>query len=69
MGQISDPVVSRFGVHLIRVDGRREQVLTADEQRQMARNMLREKKAQDEFDTWAKEIRGRAFVEYRDPPT
>jgi peptidyl-prolyl cis-trans isomerase SurA len=31
--------------------------------------MLREKKAQDEFDTWAKEIRGRAFVEYRDPPT
>ena len=69
VGQISDPVVSRFGVHLIRVDGRREQVLTADEQRQMARNMLREKKAQDEFDTWAKEIRGRAFVEYRDPPT
>ncbi|MFV0678798.1 peptidylprolyl isomerase [Ottowia sp.] len=66
--QVSDPVVSRFGVHLIRVDGRREQVLTPEEQRQLARNMLREKKAQDEFDTWAKEVRGRAYVEYRDGP-
>ena len=27
-GQVSEPVVTRFGVHLIRVDGRREQVLT-----------------------------------------
>jgi peptidyl-prolyl cis-trans isomerase SurA len=63
--QVSDPVTSRFGVHLIRVDGRREQALGATEQRQMARNMLREKKAQDAFDTWAKEVRGRAYVEYR----
>jgi len=68
INQISAPVVSRFGVHLIRVDARREQVLTATEQRQLARNMLREKKAQDAFDTWAQEVRGRAYVEYREPP-
>jgi peptidyl-prolyl cis-trans isomerase SurA len=68
IGQISDPVVSRFGVHLIRVDQRRQQVLTAEQQRQLARNMLREKKAQDAFDAWAKEVRGRAYVEYREPP-
>jgi len=68
VNQISDPVVSRFGVHLIRVDARRQQVLTAAEQRQMARNMLREKKAQEAFDTWAQEVRGRAYVEYREPP-
>ena len=67
-GQVSDPVITRFGVHLIRVDGRREQVLTAAEQRQLARNMLREKKAQEAFETWAREVRGRAYVEYRDPP-
>jgi peptidyl-prolyl cis-trans isomerase SurA len=64
-GQISDPVTSRFGLHLIRVDGRRDQVLTAAEQRQLARNMLREKKAQEAFDTWAQEVRGRAYIEYR----
>jgi peptidyl-prolyl cis-trans isomerase SurA len=67
-GQISDPVISRFGVHLIRIDARREQVLTAAEQRQMARNVLREKKAQEAFETWAKEVRGRTYVEYREPP-
>ena len=67
-GQISDPVVTRFGVHLIRVDERRQQVLTADQQRQLARNMLREKKAQEAFEAWAKEVRGRAYVEYREPP-
>ena len=67
-GAISEPLVSRFGVHLIRVDGRREQVLTSAEQRQLARNMLRERKAQEAFETWAQEVRGRAYVEYREPP-
>lgn len=67
-GQISNPVVSRFGVHLIKVEGRREQALTATEQRQLARNMLRERKAQEAFETWASEVRGRAYVEYRDAP-
>ncbi|MEI2746111.1 MAG: peptidylprolyl isomerase [Ottowia sp.] len=67
-GQISEPVVSRFGVHLIRVDGRREQVLSSSEQRQLARNVLREKKAEEAFETWAREVRGRAYVEMREPP-
>ncbi|HNO43343.1 MAG TPA: peptidylprolyl isomerase, partial [Ottowia sp.] len=67
-GQISDPVTTRFGVHLIRVEGRREQVLGAAEQRQLARNVLREKKAEEAFETWAREVRGRAYVELREPP-
>lgn len=67
-GQVSDPVTSRFGVHLIQVDARREQVLSAAEQRQLARNILRERKAQEAFETWAQEVRGRAYVEYREPP-
>ncbi|MDO5625629.1 MAG: peptidylprolyl isomerase [Pseudomonadota bacterium] len=64
-GQISPPITSRFGVHLIRVDERRERTLSSDEQRQLARNMLRERKAQEAFETWAREVRGRAYVEYR----
>jgi len=67
-GQISPPIVTRFGVHLIKVDERTERTLSSDEQRQLARNMLREKKAQEAFDTWTREVRGRAYVEYRDPP-
>lgn len=67
-GQISEPVATRFGVQLIQVEGRREQVLTGAEQRQLARNLLREKKAADAFDAWAREVRGRAYVEMREPP-
>ncbi|MEB0057428.1 peptidylprolyl isomerase [Variovorax sp. LG9.2] len=67
-GQISDPLVSRFGVHLIQVEGRRESKLSQAEQRETARAELREKKADEAFETWAQEVRARAYVEYREPP-
>lgn len=68
VGGISEPVVSRFGVHLIKVEDRRQASLSAAEQRQLARNVLRERKAEEAFDTWAREVRGRAYVEYREAP-
>jgi peptidyl-prolyl cis-trans isomerase SurA len=67
-GQISDPVVSRFGVHLIQLVERRDVALTAREQRDMARDVVREKKLEDAYTTWAQEQRARAYVEYREPP-
>ena len=67
-GQVSDPVVSRFGVHLIQVTGRREAKLSQAEQREAARSALREKKLEEAFQTWAQETRARAYVEYREPP-
>lgn len=68
-GQISDPVVSRFGVHLIQVVARREAKLSQSEQREAARAALRERKLDEAFLTWAQEVRARAYVEYREPPT
>jgi len=67
-GQLSDPLVSRFGVHLIEVTDRRDVPLSAREQRDMARNVLREKKLDEAFTAWQEELRGRAFVEMRDAP-
>ncbi|MBT9477375.1 peptidylprolyl isomerase [Polaromonas sp.] len=66
--QISDPLVSRFGVHLLQVLERRETQLSAREQRDIARNMLREKKQQEAYVTWVQDVRGRAYVEFRDAP-
>jgi len=66
--QISDPLVSRFGVHLIEVTDRRDMPVSASEQREMARNLLREKKLDEAFTTWQEDLRARAFVEMRDPP-
>ncbi|MNW00231.1 Chaperone SurA [compost metagenome] len=47
---------------------RREAKLTQREQRDMARDTVREKKLDEAYATWAQELRGRAYVEYRDPP-
>lgn len=67
-GQISDPVVSRFGVHLIQVVARRDAKLSQAEQREAARAALRDQRVDEAFNTWAQEVRARAYVEYREPP-
>ena len=67
-GEISEPVVSRFGVHLIQVQGRREAKLSPEEQRDAARSFLRDKKMDEAYEAWAQEVRGRAYVEFREPP-
>ncbi|QHI98808.1 molecular chaperone SurA [Xylophilus rhododendri] len=67
-GQISDPIVSRFGVHLIQLLERRKHTLTQREQRDMVRAAAREKKLDEAYTTWAQEVRGRAYVELREVP-
>ncbi len=66
--QVSEPVVSRFGVHLIQVQERRQVELTVREQRDLVRNVLREQKAEQTFQDWVQDLRARAYVEYREPP-
>jgi peptidyl-prolyl cis-trans isomerase SurA len=67
-GQVSPPVATRFGVHLLLVDARRDQTLGEREQRELVRNAVRAKKADDNFGNWVQEVRGRAFIDYRDQP-
>ena len=67
-GQISDPLVSRFGVHLIQLMERRDAPLSLREQREAVRSMLREKKLDETYMNWAQDLRGRAYVEMREPP-
>lgn len=67
-GQVSEPITSRFGVHLIQVQERRERKMSEREQREAARAALREKKLDEAFVTWAQELRARAYVELREQP-
>jgi len=67
-GEISAPVLSRFGVHLIQLIARREAALSAREQREMLRRVVRERKVEADYQTWLQELRARAYVEYREPP-
>lgn len=67
-GQISEPLVSRFGVHLIQLMERRQATLSPQEQREAVRAMLHEKKLDEAYASWAQDVRGRAYVELREPP-
>ncbi len=68
LGGLSQPVVSRFGVHLIQVMERREVALETKQVREQARNQLREQRFEDAYNDWAKDLRARAYVEMREPP-
>jgi peptidyl-prolyl cis-trans isomerase SurA len=65
--EIAEPLVSRFGVHLIELLERRNVELTPAQQRERERNLLRNRRADEAFEAWVREVRGRAFVEIRDP--
>ncbi|MEO7938469.1 MAG: peptidylprolyl isomerase [Burkholderiaceae bacterium] len=68
-GEISQPLVSRFGVHLIQVQERRTTALNAREQREAVRALLREKKSDEAYLSWSRELRARAYVDMREPPS
>ena len=63
---ISDPVQSRFGIHLVQVLERRDVVLDNKQLREQARNALRERKYEEAYNDWMKELRARAFIETRE---
>jgi peptidyl-prolyl cis-trans isomerase SurA len=67
-GGISDPVVSRFGVHLIQVIERRQVAVDPKQLREQARNVLREQKFEAAYVDWVRDLRGRAYIELREPP-
>ncbi len=67
-GEVSDPLVSRFGVHLIQLIERRKASLTPEQQREAVRAVLRENKLDEAYRAWAQDVRARAYVELRDAP-
>ena len=67
-GQISDPVVTRYGVHLIQLIERREVQLTEQQRREAARSVLRERRFEPAYEDWARELRAAAWIEMHDAP-
>jgi peptidyl-prolyl cis-trans isomerase SurA len=65
LNQVSAPVRTAFGWHLIEVLERRKQDVSLDRERQQAQLALRQRKSDEAFQDWVRQTRDRAYVELR----
>ena len=64
-GQVSDPVRSVFGFHLIQMMERKREPLTEDRLKLVARMALRDRKLAEAVDEWTREVRANSYVEIK----
>ncbi len=65
IGELSEPVRSPFGYHIIQVEERRTADLSADRKRIEARRVLRDRRADEAYQEWLRQLRDRSYVDYR----
>jgi len=64
-GELSAPVKSPFGLHLIQVQERRVRDVSQERELENARKQLHARKADERYEQWLRQLRDEAFVEYR----
>jgi peptidyl-prolyl cis-trans isomerase SurA len=64
-GEVSQPVKTPFGWHLIQVLERRTGALPVERQRLLARQAIRERKSEEAYQEWLRQLRDRTYVELR----
>lgn len=64
-GEVSEPIESPFGWHLIQVLERKTDDVSQERQRLLARQVIRERKLEEATQDWLRQLRDRAYVEYR----
>jgi len=65
VGELSEPFASPFGWHLVQVLGRRQADVSGERRQAQARVILRERKSDEAYQEWLRQLRDQAFVQYR----
>lgn len=66
IGELGDVFKSRFGWHLVKIIDRREQNMADEFKRNKAREQIRQRKIDEEMESWLRAMRDEAYVEYRE---
>jgi peptidyl-prolyl cis-trans isomerase SurA len=66
IGEVSDVVETQYGYHLIQVTERKSEDVSKERERNAARQVIRERKLEEAAESWVREVRDRAYVEFRD---
>lgn len=64
-GELGKVIKSPFGMHLIQVIERRERDVSAERQRAVARQAIRERKLDEAYQDWLRQLRDRTYIENR----
>ncbi|OTG86073.1 peptidylprolyl isomerase [Acinetobacter sp. ANC 4558] len=67
IGTYTTPFQSQFGWHILEVVDTRQQDMTKEYQKNMARQVLGERQFDAEVDNWLREVRNNAYVDIKDP--
>jgi len=65
VNELSQPIRTPFGWHLIQVLERRKQDVTKERRREEARKAIRQRKSDEQFDEFVRQLRDRTYVEYK----
>lgn len=68
IGEISQPVISQFGVHLIQLQERRKIDVSEQKRRNAVRQEIGKRKAAEKYEQFLKQLKSRAYIDYRIPP-
>jgi peptidyl-prolyl cis-trans isomerase SurA len=66
-GEISQPVVSQFGVHLIEVEERRSLDVSEQQRKNLVREQVAKRKIAEKYDQYMKQLKSWAYIDYRVP--
>mgnify|MGYP001031999606 CR=1 FL=1 len=64
-GEISQPIRTEYGYHLVQVLGRREAQGSVQQQMDLARQAIGQRKAEQAYADWLRQLRDSAYIEYK----